>query len=82
MDDVYLIRQNYVNISDSQALVNIVKKGKISHVPLQIVGYYGDYYAVSNKFLPDEFLVIDKLSEIDNNTKITIKIAKQIPENK
>lgn len=82
LDDVYLIRQNYVNISDSQALVNIVKKGKISQVPLQIVGYYGDYYAVSNKFLPDEFLVIDKLSEIDNNTKITMKIAKQIPENK
>ncbi|MCQ2740958.1 MAG: efflux RND transporter periplasmic adaptor subunit [Alphaproteobacteria bacterium] len=80
LKNVFLIRQNYVTLSNDGAFVSVMKNGKILRTPLHIVGYYGDYFVADNAFEKNEFLVIDKPENIPPETILTMKITD--PEDK
>ncbi len=82
LKDVFLIRQNYATLNNDGAFAYILKKDKLSLVPLKISGYYGNYYVVDNQFAKDEFLVTDKIGRIAPETVLKMKINQPQAEEK
>ena len=73
--DGFLVRQNYVVLSPEGSYVYIVKNGKLLKTPVKIVSEQNGNYLLANRFGADEYLVIDKVGNIDKNTTIKIKVA-------
>lgn len=80
--NVFLIRQNYADMTDKGIFVNIMNKGKISQVPLKIAGYYQDCYVSENAFSKDDYLVVDKLGRIAPDTPLQMNILSAVRETK
>ncbi len=73
LNDVYLIRQNYVDMSSGGNFIYTVRGGKIYKNAIEISGIKGDNYVVSANFASDEYLVTDKVKKIPEGTKVKIK---------
>ena len=74
LKNVFLIRQNFANLTDKGVFAYIMHKRKLSQVPLQIVGYYQDSYVVKNRFDTDDYLVIDRIGNIPPDTVLNMII--------
>lgn len=82
LNDVFLIKQNYVKLENEGAFANIIKNNNLRKEKLNIVGYFDDAYVVNNKFAKNDFLVIENLNNINKNTKLKIKLVSSNVENK
>ena len=74
LKDVFLIRQNFANITSDGVFVYVLNDGKLKRVPLDVVGYYQDFYVVKNKFEKEDFLVVDRIGTIPQGTTLSMKI--------
>lgn len=73
----FIIRKNYAQIKDDGIWAYIAQNNKIKEVKLDISDILDDFYAVSNNFSPDEYLVIDKIGAISPDTKLSFNIQKK-----
>lgn len=74
LNDVFLIRQNYVTLNDKGAFVYTIQNGKFKQTPLNITGYLGNDYVADNNFAEGEFLVVDKVDRIAAGTKVKMNV--------
>ncbi len=82
LNDVFLIKQNYVKLENEGAFANVIKNNTLRKEKLNIVGYLDDAYVVNNKFAKNDFLVIGNINNINKNTKLKIKLVSSNAENK
>ena len=73
--NAFLIRQNYVTLTTDGAYVYTVKNNKLLKTPINIITTINNNYLVSNKFTPEEYLVVDKVGRISKDTKVKINIV-------
>lgn len=75
LKNVYLIRQNYVDMAADGNFVYTVRGGKLYKNTVDIAAIQGNDYVVAADFAPDEYLVTDKVGRIPQGTQVKVKLA-------
>lgn len=74
LENTFLIRKNYAQITDDGIWIYTAQKNKIKKVKLDVKDTIDNFYAVSNNFASDEYLIIDKIGQISPDTKLHFNI--------
>ncbi|MBQ9235735.1 MAG: efflux RND transporter periplasmic adaptor subunit [Alphaproteobacteria bacterium] len=70
-----LIRKNYAIIKDSGIFAYIAAPGRLKLVKLEVAGTLGDFYAVTNRFAADEYLITDNITAVPPSAKVKIMVS-------
>lgn len=79
LSNAILIRQNFAIIKDDGIWAYFIKDGQLKQIKLNVLGEYGNFYAVDNNLGAKDYLVTDKIGDIPANAKIKVKVT---PEEK
>lgn len=75
LKDVYLIRQNHVDMAADGNFVYTVRGGKLYKNTVDIAAIKGNDFVIAADFAPDEYLITDKVGRIPQGTQVKVKLT-------
>ncbi len=75
--DVFLIAQNHARLTPEGIFAHIIRNNKLIKTKLNVLATVDNNYVVGNRFQNNEYLVIDNVPSISEQTKVKIKVDDQ-----
>ena len=70
----FWVKQNHVYLTPKETYIYIIRDSQLVKMPVKILSEKNGKYLISENFGANEYLVIDKITNLSPNTKIKFKI--------